>query len=47
VIFAASGAFLLLGLLTIGSYMKIGYEHRAQAGERYVPAEVLSPGVTP
>jgi fumarate reductase subunit C len=47
VIFAASAAFLLLGLLTIGSYMMIGYEHRAQAGERYVPAEVLSPGVTP
>ena len=29
--------FLALGLLTLAAYMKIGYEHRARAGERYVP----------
>jgi fumarate reductase subunit C len=29
--------FLTLGLLTLAAYMKIGYEHRDQAGERYVP----------
>jgi len=50
VIFAATGAFLLLGLLSIGSYMKIGYEHRAMTGERYAPTEVAvsaQSGVTP
>lgn len=31
-------AFLItLGLLTLGAYMKIGYEHRDRVGERYVP----------
>lgn len=30
--------FMTLGLLSIASYMKIGYEHRAHAGERYHPA---------
>lgn len=30
--------FLLLGLLTLGAYMKLGYEHRHNVGERYVPA---------
>jgi fumarate reductase subunit C len=29
--------FLVLGLLTLGAYMKIGYEHRHRAGEEYVP----------
>jgi fumarate reductase subunit C len=27
--------FLLLGLLTLATYMKIGYEHRDRVGERY------------
>jgi fumarate reductase subunit C len=30
--------FLLLGLLTLAAYMKIGYEHRDRAGERYIPS---------
>jgi fumarate reductase subunit C len=31
-------AFLLvLGLATLAAYMKIGYEHQANVGERYVP----------
>jgi fumarate reductase subunit C len=30
--------FLALGLATLAAYMKIGYEHRERAGERYVPA---------
>ena len=30
--------FLVLGLLTLGAYMKLGYEHRHNVGERYVPA---------
>jgi fumarate reductase subunit C len=29
--------FLILGLATLGAYMKIGFEHRAQYGERYHP----------
>lgn len=29
--------FLVLGLATLGAYMKLGYEHRDRAGERYVP----------
>jgi fumarate reductase subunit C len=32
--------FLVLGLATLGAYMKIGYEHADRAGERYVPASV-------
>jgi fumarate reductase subunit C len=32
--------FLTLGLLTLGAYMKIGYEHRDRAGEVYTPAWV-------
>ncbi|MYM61877.1 fumarate reductase cytochrome b subunit [Pseudomaricurvus sp. HS19] len=34
-------AFLLaLGLLTLAAYMKIGMEHEARVGERYVPAHL-------
>lgn len=29
--------FLSLGLLSLAAYMKIGYEHRERAGERYRP----------
>ncbi|MDH3451835.1 MAG: fumarate reductase cytochrome b subunit [Gammaproteobacteria bacterium] len=29
--------FLILGLLTLAAYIKIGIEHRDRAGERYVP----------
>ena len=30
-----TGFLLVLGLLTLAAYMKIGYEHRDQVGERY------------
>lgn len=30
--------FLTLGVTTLAAYMKIGHEHAAQAGERYVPS---------
>ncbi|TVZ40660.1 succinate dehydrogenase subunit C [Alteromonadaceae bacterium 2753L.S.0a.02] len=30
--------FLVLGLATLAAYMKIGYQHADQAGERYVPS---------
>ena len=36
--------FLALGILTLAAYMKIGYEHRAQAGERYVPSWAQASG---
>jgi fumarate reductase subunit C len=32
--------FLTLGLLTLTAEMKVGYEHRHRAGERYVPARL-------
>jgi fumarate reductase subunit C len=35
--------FLTLGLLTLAAYMKIGYEHRNLAGERYVPTYLRVP----
>jgi fumarate reductase subunit C len=42
---ALTAFFLVLGLATLGAYMKIGYEHADRAGERYVPASV-QPGAT-
>ncbi|WP_294955082.1 fumarate reductase cytochrome b subunit [Sulfurovum sp.] len=30
-------AYLLLGLASLGAYMRIGYEHRGEYGQRYVP----------
>ncbi|MBC6905097.1 fumarate reductase cytochrome b subunit [Saccharophagus sp. K07] len=33
--------FIVLGLTTLGAYMKIGIEHADRAGERYVPAAKL------
>ena len=30
-----TGFFLVLGLLTLSAYMKLGYEHREHVGERY------------
>jgi fumarate reductase subunit C len=30
--------FLVLGLLTLAAYMKIGYEHRDRVGQEYVPS---------
>ncbi|MGA8055103.1 MAG: fumarate reductase cytochrome b subunit [Burkholderiales bacterium] len=35
-----TGFFLVLGLATLAAYMKIGYAHRDNVGERYVPAWV-------
>ncbi len=32
--------FIVLGLATLAAYMKIGFEHKANYGERYVPASV-------
>ena len=40
--------FIVLGLATLAAYMKIGYEHRNNVGERYTPSWVLPekpPGV--
>jgi fumarate reductase subunit C len=34
--------FLVLGLATLAAYMKLGYEHREQAGTRYMPAWLQS-----
>jgi fumarate reductase subunit C len=31
--------FLILGVLTLAAYMKLGYEHRHAVGERYVPEQ--------
>ncbi len=36
---AITGFFLALGLLTLAAYMKLGYEHRHNVGERYVPQQ--------
>jgi fumarate reductase subunit C len=38
--------FLILGLLTLAAYMKIGYQHRERVGEEYVPTW-MQPSVTP
>ncbi|HEY5717975.1 MAG TPA: fumarate reductase cytochrome b subunit [Motiliproteus sp.] len=37
-----TGVFLLLGLLTFAAYVKIGIEHRDQAGQRYQPSAISS-----
>lgn len=39
---AISVFFILLGLLTLSAYIKIGIEHREHAGERYLPAALQS-----
>ena len=38
------GGFLLLGLVVLGAYMKVGYEHRELAGERYIPLATVVAG---
>jgi fumarate reductase subunit C len=35
--------FLALGLATLAAYVKIGIEHQARYGERYVPAHLAAP----
>jgi fumarate reductase subunit C len=42
-----TGFFLVLGLLTLAAYMKIGMEHAPFYGEHYVPAALGATGVTP
>lgn len=40
--------FLLIGLTTLAAYLRIGYEHRERAGERYVPVAIVErarPGI--
>jgi fumarate reductase subunit C len=44
---ALTGFFLLLGLLTLAAYMKIGMEHAPFYGQHYVPAAAGAAGVTP
>lgn len=34
--------FLVLGITTLAAYMKVGYEHAPQVGERYIPAESVN-----
>jgi fumarate reductase subunit C len=36
-----TGFFLVLGLVTLAAYMKIGYEHRTSVGEPYTPTWAL------
>jgi fumarate reductase subunit C len=38
--YAITAFFLLLGLLTLAAYIKIGIEHKDHAGERYHPVEL-------
>jgi len=40
---ALTGFFLVLGLLTLAAYMKLGYEHRDSVGERYQPQSIAVP----
>ncbi len=37
--------FLLFGLLSLSTYMRIGFEHRARAGERYQPEAARQRGL--
>lgn len=36
-----TAGFLLIGLATLATYMKVGYDHRDRAGERYVPVAAV------
>jgi fumarate reductase subunit C len=38
---AITAFFLALGLLTLAAYMKVGYDHRDNVGERYKPTTEL------
>ena len=40
---ALTAFFLVLGLLTLAAYVRIGRDHQDRAGERYVPAFVATP----
>jgi len=37
-----TGFFIVLGLLTLAAYMKIGFEHRDNVGQRYQPQVIQS-----
>ena len=43
---AITAFFLILGLLTLAAYMKLGYQHRDRVGEEYVPTWA-EPGAAP
>jgi fumarate reductase subunit C len=43
---AITAFFLILGLLTLAAYMKLGYQHRDRVGEEYVPTWA-QPGAAP
>jgi fumarate reductase subunit C len=40
---ALSAFFIMLGLVTLAAYMKIGYDHRHNPGVRYTPPWLTSP----
>jgi fumarate reductase subunit C len=40
---ALSVFFIVLGLTTLAAYMKIGFDHRFNPGQRYVPAWLQTP----
>lgn len=40
---AITAFFLVLGFLTLAAYMKIGYDHRNEAGEKYHPIAYQMP----
>jgi fumarate reductase subunit C len=44
VVLAATAGFVLLGLIGLATYAKIGYEHRDRAGERYRPLAQVAVG---
>jgi len=37
------GFFLCLGSASLITYMKIGYDHAPNAGERYIPTQAVEP----
>ncbi|MEO8279470.1 MAG: fumarate reductase cytochrome b subunit [Ideonella sp.] len=44
---ALTAFFLVLGLVTLAAYVRIGIEHAAHAGERYTPAWAVQPPAPP
>jgi fumarate reductase subunit C len=39
--------FIVLGLLTLAAYMKIGFDHESNSGERYLPASAYTQAKEP
>ena len=44
---ALTAFFLALGLVTLAAYVRIGFEHRDRAGERYQPSFLVAPAGQP